>query len=78
MRENIRSLELRLGAPGNSSSNRKQRSSLLKHPAILVLKCPFSVLHEAGFRGKYVLELVDIVNKCSWGVSFYTVCGLQA
>lgn len=43
--------------PDNSSSNGNQCSC--SHPAILVL-CPFSVLHEVGFRGKYGLGLVDI------------------
>lgn len=60
--------------PGNSSSSGKQCSR--PHPAILVL-CPCSVLHEVGFRGKYGLGLVDIMNKCGCSVSFYRVRGLQ-
>lgn len=61
--------------PGNSSSNGKQCSC--PHPAILVL-CPFSVLHKAGFRGRYGLGLLDVMNKCGCSVSFYSVHGLQA
>lgn len=74
-REYLEKLRASSGStPGNSSSSGKQCSC--PHPAILVL-CPCSVLHEVGFRGKYGLGLVDIMNKCSCSVSFCRVCGLQ-